>query len=130
MGGISAISDSLNVQYDRPTILFEPHVDEPSNEKFTPFYVILNIHNVVLHNSMLYSATSQNLMPRRIMDQLGLDMTRRYKDIFSFDSNKFKCLGLIKDLFISLAQIPTKTLVMDLVVDDIPPNFGMVLSRS
>ena len=79
---------------------------------------------------MLYSATSHNLMPRRIMDQLGLDMTRPYKDIFSFDSNKFKCLGLIKDLVISLAQIPAKTLVMDLVVDDIPLNFGMLLSRS
>ena len=110
--------------------MFIPHVDEPSDDEVAPFYVILNIHNVVLHNSMLYSATSHNLMPRRIMDQLGLDMTRPYKDIFSFDSNKFKCLGLIKDLVISLAQIPAKTLVVDLVVDDIPLNFRMLLSRS
>ena len=110
--------------------MFIPHVDEPFDDEVTPFYVILNIHNVVLHNSMLYSATSHNLMPRRIMDQLGLDMTRPYKDILSFDSNKFKCLGLIKYLVISLAQIPAKTLVMDLVVDDIPPNFGMLLSIS
>ena len=32
LGGISAISDSLNLQDDRLTILFNPHVDEPSNE--------------------------------------------------------------------------------------------------
>ena len=127
---ISAISDSLNLQYDRLAILFIPHVDEHSDDEFAPFYVILNIHNVVLHNSMLYSATSQNLMPRRIMDQLGLDMTRPYKDIFSFDSNKFKCLGLIKDLVIFLTQIMDKTLVMDMVVVDIPPKFRMLLSRA
>ena len=68
-------------------------------------------------------------MPRRIMDQLGLDMTRPYKDLFSFDYNKVKCLVLIKDLVISLSQILAKTLVMDVVVADIPSNFGMMLSR-
>ena len=31
-GEISAISDSLNLQDDRLTIMFVPHVDEPSNE--------------------------------------------------------------------------------------------------
>jgi hypothetical protein len=55
---------------------------------------------------------------------------RPYKDLFSFDSRKVKCLGLIKDLVVSLAQIPSKTMVMDMVVVDIPPNFGMLLSRS
>jgi hypothetical protein len=39
-------------------------------------------------------------------------------------------LGLIKDLVVSLSQIPSKNLVMDVVVADIPPNFGMLLSRS
>ena len=77
---------------------------------------------------MLYLGASHNLMHRRIMDQLGLDVTRPYKDLFSFDSNKFKCLVLIKGLFISLTQILSKTLVMDVVVSDIPLNFGMLLS--
>ena len=63
------------------------------------------------------------------MDQLGLDMTRPCKDLFSFNSNKGKLLGLMKDLVISLAQIPTKTLAMDVVMVDTPPNFGMLLSR-
>ena len=37
------------------------------------------------------------------MDELGLEVTRPYKDLFCFDSNKFKFLGLIKYLVISLA---------------------------
>jgi hypothetical protein len=59
------------------------------------------------------------------MDELGLHITRPYKDIFSFDSRKVKCLGLIKDLVVSLAQIHSKNLLMDVVVADIPPKFGM-----
>jgi ribonuclease HI len=39
-------------------------------------------------------------------------------------------LGVIKDLVVSLSQIPPKSLVMDIVVADIPPRFGMLLSRS
>ena len=64
------------------------------------------------------------------MDKMGFEVTKPYIDLFSFDSSKVKFLGLIKDMVISLDQIPTKTLVMDVVVADIPPKFGMLLSRS
>jgi hypothetical protein len=38
--------------------------------------------------------------------------------------------GVIKDLAISLFQLPMKSVVMDIVVADFPPKFGMLLSRS
>ena len=69
-------------------------------------------------------------MPKLIMEKLGLEVTRPYKDLFSFDSNKVKFLGLIKDMAVSLDQILSKSLVMDAVVADIPPKFRMLLSRS
>ena len=69
-------------------------------------------------------------MPKIIMDNLGLDITRPYKDLFYFDSRKVKCLGLIKDLVTSLHQMPEKSVVMDLVVADFHVKFGMLLSRS
>jgi len=37
---------------------------------------------------------------------------------------------VIKDLVISLTELPMKSLVMDIVVVDIPSRFGMLLSRS
>jgi hypothetical protein len=64
------------------------------------------------------------------MDELGLEVTKTYHDLFSFDSRKFKCLGLIKDLAVTLTQTSMKTMVMDVVVADIPPKFGCLLSRS
>ena len=85
---------------------------------------------MTLHNAILDLGASHNLIPKSIMESLGLDITRPYRDLYSFDSNKVKCIGLIKDLVISLTQIPTKSLIMDVIVVDIPVQFGMLLSRS
>ena len=38
--------------------------------------------------------------------------------------------GMIKDLVVNLAQIPAKSVVMDIIVVDILTRFGMLLSRS
>ena len=95
-----------------------------------PFYISLNIHDKILHNTMLESGASHNLMPKVVMERLGLEITKPYKDLYSFDSSRVKCLGLIKDLCVNLTQVPAKNLVMDIVVADIPPKYGMILSRS
>ena len=79
---------------------------------------------------MYDSLASHNMIPRVVMEELGLEVTRPYKDLFSFDSRKVRNLGLIKDLVISLTQIPTKNMVMDVLVAYIPPKFWMLLSRS
>ena len=79
---------------------------------------------------MLDSGASHNFMPKVIMERLGLEVTRPYKDLYSFDSSRVRCPGLIKDLCVNLAQIPAKSLVMDIVVADIPLKYGMILSRS
>jgi hypothetical protein len=91
--------DTLNIQDDHPVILFGPRVEESGDvDDVPPFYVSLKIQDMILHNAMLDSRSSHNLMPKVVMDELGLDFTRPYKDLFSFDSRKVKCLGLIKDL--------------------------------
>ena len=69
-------------------------------------------------------------MPKAVMDELGLSITNPYHDLFSFDSRKVKCLGLIKDLVVNLSQLFSKNIMMDIVVADIPPKFGLLLSRS
>ena len=69
-------------------------------------------------------------MPKGIMERMGLEITRPYKDLFSFDSKRVQCIDLIKYVVVGLTQVPTKTVVMDIMVADIPPNFGMLLSRS
>jgi hypothetical protein len=76
------------------------------------------------------SGASHNLMPKIVMEELGLEVTKAYHDLYSFDSRRVQCLGFIKDLVVSLFQLPMKSVVMDVVVADVPPKFGMLLSRS
>ena len=68
-------------------------------------------------------------MPKAIMETLNLDITGPYKDLFSFDSSKVKCLGLIKYFCVTLVQYPGKSILMDIVLADIPTKYGMLLSH-
>lgn len=126
----SILSDVINLQDDTPVIIFGPRMEDITKEDVPPFYVTLKIHDLLLHNTMIDSGASHNLMPKEIMDNSGMDITRCYKDLFSFDSRKVRCLGLIKDLVVSLHQILEKSIVMDIVVTDVPTKFGRLLSRS
>jgi len=123
-------SDTVNLQDDKPTILFGPRVENQDEDEVPPFYISVQIHNMFLHNTMLDFGASHNLMPKVIMDNLGLDIIRPYKDMYSFDSRKVKYIGLIKDLVISLHQISEKSILMDVVVAGIPVKVGVLLSRS
>jgi hypothetical protein len=124
-------TDTVNVVDDQPEMLFGPEVEGQTNNGYVPpFYISLNIHDKTLHNTMMDSGASHNLIPKAVVETLGLDITRPYKDLYSFDSSKVKCIGLIKYLCITLAQIPAKIMVMDIVVADIPLKYGMLLSRS
>jgi hypothetical protein len=122
-------ADVINLEDDKPNIIFGPHF-EGARDTVAPFYITLTVYDHLLHNCMLDFGASHNVMPKAIMDRLGLEITRPYGDLYSFDSRKVKCIGMIKDLVVNLAQIPAKSVLMDVVVADIPPKYGMVLSRS
>jgi hypothetical protein len=119
----------INLQDERPTIMFGLHI-ESTKDFVALFYITLTMHEHLLHNCMLDFGASHNLMPEVIMQKLGLEITRPYQDLYSFDSIKVKCLGMIKDIVVNLAQIPVKSILMDVVVFDVPAKYGMLLSRS
>jgi ribonuclease HI len=122
-------ADSVNLQDEKPAVILGPMVED-RDDSSPPFYTSLNIHDKVLHNCLMDSGASHNLMPKIVMEELGLEVTRTYHDLYSFDSRRVQCLGVIKDLAVSLFQLPMKSVVMDIVVADVPPKFGMLLSRS
>jgi hypothetical protein len=103
---------------------------EDRDDSSPPFYTFLNIHDKVMHNYLMDSRASHNLMLKIVMEELGLEVTKTYHDLYSFYSRRVECLGVIKDLVVSLFQLPMKSVVMDIVVVDVPPKFGMLLSRS
>ena len=74
MIGVSELesqSDVIKLEDDRPKITFGPHF-EGSKDNIAPFYITLNIHDQLLHNCMLDSGASHNVVPKIIMDKLSL----------------------------------------------------------
>ena len=95
-------ADVINLQDEKPTIMFGLHI-ENSKDYVAPFYITLTMHDHLLHNCMLYFGASHNLMPKVIMENVVLEIIRPYQDLYSFDSRKVKCLGMIKDLVVNIA---------------------------
>jgi hypothetical protein len=117
--------DTVHLQYESPTAIFGPHIDDKEG-LVAPFYGTLNIHDKILHNCMLDSDASHNLMPKVVMQKLGLEITKTYHDLYSFDSKKVKCEGLIKNMVFTLAQLHVKRIMMDVVVVDVLENYRML----
>jgi hypothetical protein len=55
------------------------------------------------------------------MEEPELEIIKSYHDLYSFDSRRVQCLGVIKDLVVTLFQLPMKSVVMDIVLDDVFP---------
>ena len=121
-------SDVTNLEDDKPNITFGPHF-KGVRDTISPFYITLNVHDRLLHNCMLDYGASHNVMPKSIMDRLGLEITRPYGDIYSFDSRRVKCMGMIKYLVVTLAQVLMKSVLMDVVIIDISSKYSLVLGR-
>ena len=96
---------------DAPTIVFGSKIENVDGEEAPPFHQILNIHDMIVHNAMIDSGASHNLMPKGVVESLGLKATKPYKDLYSFDSRKVKCIGLIKDMVVTLTKMPSNIVV-------------------
>jgi hypothetical protein len=71
----SNTTDSVNLHDENTIIILGPlieHIDDSS----IPFYTSLNIHDKVLHNCLMDSGASQNLMPKAVMDEVGLEIKK------------------------------------------------------
>ena len=54
------------------------------------------------------------------MDQLGLEVTKPCHYLYSLDSKLVKRVGMIKDPVVNLAKLPSKRIILDVVVVNVP----------
>ena len=121
------ISNTVNLQEENPRIFIGLALAEKTENEAgasPPFYINLTVHEQMIHNCLLDLGASHNLMPKAVMEALGLSITKPYHDLYAFDSLTVKCLGVIKDMVVSLAQLTMKSVIMDVVVADITLKFG------
>ena len=78
---------------------------------------------------MLDSGASSNLMTRKVMEQLNLRVTRPYYNVCAMDEREDEVVGIILNLQVKLAKYTNINMSMDVVVINVPDNWGMLLSR-
>ena len=59
--------DILEVNDDAPTIFFGSKIENGYEDEVPPFHLSLNVHDTVVHNAMLDSGASRNLMPKGVV---------------------------------------------------------------
>ena len=82
-------SDTVNLQEENPKIFIGSALAEKTENYASaspPFYITLTIHEQMIHNFFLDSGASHNLMPKVVMEALGLSITKPYHDLYAFDS--------------------------------------------
>jgi hypothetical protein len=78
---------------------------------------------------MLDSGASTNVMTFEIINELGLEICKPYRNVQAMDSREVRVCEIIKDLEVHLQECSEQVLVMDMVVIDRLVKWGMLLSR-
>ena len=121
----NAIFEAEHIEpIDMPIVL---NSVDPRREEHPPFYVSLLVDKLLLHNCMLDSGASSNVMTRKVMEQLNLRVTRPYHNVCAMDAREVEVVGIILNLQVKLAKYPDIDMSMDVVVIDVPDNWGMLL---
>jgi hypothetical protein len=114
---------------DPPIMLQENHFrihygDNP------PFFMTLAMNNNYLNNFMLDTGAGANMMSLKVMQQMGLKVTRPYRNVCGFESRSVPTHGVIENIEVRLKEFPEKMVYIDIIVVDVPDVWGMLLSRN
>ena len=93
-----------------------------------PFHMSLYLCQDILQNCIMEFGVSTNVMPLSVMEQLGLSVHRPYRNVCGLDSRSMPIHGVTKDMVVYLTTCPDISTIMDIVVVDLPPSYGMLLS--
>jgi hypothetical protein len=95
-----------------------------------PFFMTLAMNNKYLNNCMLDTGVGANMMSLKVMQQMGLKVTRPYKNVCGFESKAIPTHDVIENIEVQLKEFPEKTVRIDIIVVDVPDVWGMLLSRN
>jgi hypothetical protein len=117
-----------NEPMDPPIMLQDDHF-RVQYDGHSPFFMTLLINNKCLNNCMMDSGEGANMMSLKVIEQLGLKVTRTYKNVCGFESRSIPMHGVIGNVEIWLGRYPERVIHMDIVVVDVPDVWGRLLSR-
>ena len=99
------------------------------SDKPDPFYVSLYIAGCKLSNCIIDSGASDNVMPSKVANALGVSLNKPSRKLYSTEVKQVPLVSQLKDAQVALAAHPEKNLKLNILVADIPTSYGMLLSR-
>jgi hypothetical protein len=103
---------------------FRFHYDE-----HPPLFITLLMNNKCLKNCMKDSGAGANMMALKVMQKLGLKVTRPYRNVCGFYYRAIPTHGVIENVELFLGRYPKRVIHMEIVVVDVPDVWGMLLSN-
>jgi ribonuclease HI/transposase InsO family protein len=108
----------------------KPQVTTLSTRKnVPPFLLTFEIFNRNVHNCMVDSGASSNVMPWSVCQKINAEVEPSSLKIIQLDRTDVKVIGELKNVLIRLSSNPKVHQVIDIIVVDIPEVYGLFLSR-
>jgi len=93
-----------------------------------PFLLTFEIFNRNLHNCLVDSGASSNVMPLSICKKLNVVSLKSDKYVIQLDRTQVKVIGELKDVMIRISTHPMFVQVIDIIVVDTLEAYGLLLS--
>jgi ribonuclease HI len=108
----------------------KPQVTTSNTRKnVPPFLLTFEIFNRNVHNCMVDSGASSNVMPWSVCKKINAEVEPSSLKIIQLDRTDVKVMGELKNILIRLSSNPKVHQFIDIIVVDIPEVYGMFLSR-
>ena len=95
-----------------------------------PFLVTLEILNHNVHNCLVDSGSSMNVMPLIVCKKLNGQIKPTLWDVTQLDKTSVKVVGEMKNVMIQLSANKRICHYIDIIVADIPDGYGMILNQN
>ena len=94
-----------------------------------PFLLTYEIFNKNLHNCLVDSRASSNILPKSICAKLNVQPQKSVVRIVQLDRSQVEVIGELNQVTIRLSSNPKVCQVNDILVANIPEFYGLILSR-
>ena len=104
-------------------------IGRKSQSQTPPFFLTFEIFNQKVHNCLVDSGASSNVMPYSVCKKLNVEPQICKTNTIQLDISHGKVLGELKDVLIRLSSNSKVHKTIDIIVVEIPEAYGVILSR-
>ena len=104
-------------------------IGRKSRSQTLPFLLIFEIFNRNLHNCLVDTGASSNVMPYSDCKKLNAEPWMSKTKIIQLDRSHVKVFRELKDVLIRLSSNSKVHQTIDIIVVDIPKTYGVILSK-